>query len=407
MAAPPVGRRDALRRVGRVRDPGALVRVGNGAMSAPVIDPRAPPWSDALADARRRMRPLFGQTRVANAAAAFLAAALAGGGRRTSWMLAAAAGDRGPWRQQALLGRDRWDSAALRDVVCAHVADHLGQPDGVLAIGTVAFPKQGRASCGVARQPVGVRRRVVNCQLAVFAAYVSSRGAALVDRALHLPSPWSDDPARCAAAGVPAQWPLAASAAALGAAMVERAAAAGLPFAAVVTDAELGAAVAAQARVVGRGALIAIAADAIVGAPAGRPHVAPHADAVVRSLPFVAWRRIANAADEAAWAACDLAPDATGIARRLLVRREGGEPAVWIGEGLAGWSLEDMAAAARRAQRLPDLLRLARADHGLDHNETRSWHGWHRHVGLVMMALAVRAAVAGDTIGVGGTGEIR
>jgi SRSO17 transposase len=26
---------------------------------------------------------------------------------------------------------------------------------------------------------------------------------------------------------------------------------------------------------------------------------------------------------------------------------------------------------------------------GLDHNETRSWHGWHRHVSLVMLAFAM------------------
>ena len=30
---------------------------------------------------------------------------------------------------------------------------------------------------------------------------------------------------------------------------------------------------------------------------------------------------------------------------------------------------------------------------GLAHNETRSWHGWHRHVSLVMLAFAMMAAV--------------
>jgi hypothetical protein len=30
---------------------------------------------------------------------------------------------------------------------------------------------------------------------------------------------------------------------------------------------------------------------------------------------------------------------------------------------------------------------------GLDHNETRSWHGWHRHVSLVMLAFAMLAAI--------------
>ena len=30
---------------------------------------------------------------------------------------------------------------------------------------------------------------------------------------------------------------------------------------------------------------------------------------------------------------------------------------------------------------------------GLDHDETRSWYGWHRHVSLVMLAFAVMAAI--------------
>jgi SRSO17 transposase len=32
---------------------------------------------------------------------------------------------------------------------------------------------------------------------------------------------------------------------------------------------------------------------------------------------------------------------------------------------------------------------VAKTELGLDHNETRSWHGWHRHVSLVMLALAM------------------
>jgi SRSO17 transposase len=30
---------------------------------------------------------------------------------------------------------------------------------------------------------------------------------------------------------------------------------------------------------------------------------------------------------------------------------------------------------------------------GLDHHETRSWHGWHRHGALVMLAFAMMAAI--------------
>ena len=41
---------------------------------------------------------------------------------------------------------------------------------------------------------------------------------------------------------------------------------------------------------------------------------------------------------------------------------------------------------------IEDSLDAAKAELGLDHNETRSWHGWHRHASLVMLA-AMRAAI--------------
>lgn len=35
---------------------------------------------------------------------------------------------------------------------------------------------------------------------------------------------------------------------------------------------------------------------------------------------------------------------------------------------------------------------------GLDHNETRSLHGWHRHVSLVMLAFAMMAVIRHRTV---------
>ena len=43
--------------------------------------------------------------------------------RKTGWMRSEAAGDAGPWRQQELLGRDRWNADALRDVVGEYVVE--------------------------------------------------------------------------------------------------------------------------------------------------------------------------------------------------------------------------------------------------------------------------------------------
>ena len=49
-------------------------------------------------------------------------------------MRAEAAGDPGPWRQQAILGRGRWDAEALRDVVRDDVVETLADTDAVLVI---------------------------------------------------------------------------------------------------------------------------------------------------------------------------------------------------------------------------------------------------------------------------------
>ena len=42
---------------------------------------------------------------------------------------------------------------------------------------------------------------------------------------------------------------------------------------------------------------------------------------------------------------------------------------------------------------IEDAFETAKTELGLAHNETRSWHGWHRHVSLVMLALAMLAAI--------------
>jgi SRSO17 transposase len=54
----------------------------------------------------------------------------------------------------------------------------------------------------VARQYTGSAGKITNCQIGVFAAYVSRHGHALIDRALYLPKEWTDDPTRLKAAYV-------------------------------------------------------------------------------------------------------------------------------------------------------------------------------------------------------------
>ena len=91
-------------------------------------------WASSLREVKSRIKPLFRQKRMAVSAGLFLDALLGPEPRKTGWMRAEAAGDPGPWRQQALLGRAHWQADALRDVVRDYVLETLAEPDAVLVV---------------------------------------------------------------------------------------------------------------------------------------------------------------------------------------------------------------------------------------------------------------------------------
>jgi SRSO17 transposase len=104
---------------------------------------------------------------------------------------------------QGFIGWDDWDDVPLRHTLWRQVGQHLGQADGVLVFDPSAFPKSGRESVGVARQWCGRLGKVDNCQVAIYAGYVSHKGHTLVDLRLYLPKEWTQDKARLDKAGVP------------------------------------------------------------------------------------------------------------------------------------------------------------------------------------------------------------
>ncbi|WP_244479602.1 IS701 family transposase, partial [Methylobacterium sp. Leaf111] len=175
------------------------------------------------------MRPLFTQERVAASAGAFLDGLLGAERGKTGGMRAEAAGDAGPWCQQALLGRGRWNADVLRDVVRDYALEALADPDAVLVLDETGFLKQGKASCCVHRQYTRLAGRIANCQIGVFAAYASRHGHAFIDWALYLPKTWTSDPARLAAVHVPEGTSFATKPG-LALAMIELAMAASVPL---------------------------------------------------------------------------------------------------------------------------------------------------------------------------------
>ncbi len=83
-------------------------------------------WASSLQEVKGRIRPLFARDGTARNAGLFLDGLLGEERRKTGWMRAEAAGDPGPWRQQALLDRSRWNADALRDLVHHYAVEHLG-----------------------------------------------------------------------------------------------------------------------------------------------------------------------------------------------------------------------------------------------------------------------------------------
>jgi len=86
-------------------------------------------WASSLREAKARIRPLFTQARVAASAGLFLDGLLGPERRKTGWMRAEAAGDPGPWRQQAILGRGRWDADVPIPIKPAGASDRNQPPD--------------------------------------------------------------------------------------------------------------------------------------------------------------------------------------------------------------------------------------------------------------------------------------
>jgi SRSO17 transposase len=366
-------------------------------------------WASSLREVKTRIRPLFTQERVAASAGQFLDGLLGPERRKTGWMRAEAAGDAGPWRQQAILGRGRWEADALRDMVREYALETLADPDAVLVVDETGFLKQGKASCGVGRQYTGSAGKITNCQIGVFAAYVSRHGHAFLDRALYLPKTWTDDPARLAAAHVPPEMGFATKPR-LARHMIERAIAARVPFAWVTGDSVYGVSEIEMAlRRAGKGYVLGVNATQPFNSWIGKPKVAGTAEQIAQALEPTVWRRLSAGEGTKGprlydWAYLELADldadeyraGATGAwTRGLLIRRNptDGECAYFATWCPAGTTAETLVAVEGQRWAIEDAFETAKNELGLDHNETRSWHGWHRHVSLVMLAFAMLAVI--------------
>jgi SRSO17 transposase len=149
------------------------------------VNPTIGGWKEALEELHRRIAGRFARSEARGRVKRYLLGLLGRVERKNGWQLAEAIGDNDPQGVQRLLNSAKWEADAVRDDLREYVLEHLGdEHSGVLLADETGFLKKGNKSVGVARQYTGTAGDTVDCQVGVFVAYVSNKGAAFIDRAL-------------------------------------------------------------------------------------------------------------------------------------------------------------------------------------------------------------------------------
>jgi SRSO17 transposase len=358
-------------------------------------------WSESFNEMFMQVAGVFSNARVRRHGRAYLLGLLSGAERKNSWQLAEFAGDASPDGMQRLLNFSPWDEDAARDALARYVAQAMGDTAAVLAVDETGFLKKGRMSAGVARMYTGTAGRVENCQVGVFAAYLTPDGGrALTGRELYLPEKWADDRDRCRAAGIGDGTGFATKPE-LAWAMIARARAAGVPFAWVAGDEVYGGNPKLRSRLEEHGIpyVMATACSDVVAMAAG----GMRADDAAALVPGQGWQRLSCADGSKGprlydWA---LIGTAEGPGHHLLIRRSlaPGEKGQLEVAFFRCWSprpvtLPELVAVAGARWGVEDCFAEAKGEAGLDHYQVRRYRAWYRHATLSILAHAFLAVTA-------------
>ena len=339
----------------------------------------------------------------------YLRGLLAGLERKNGWTLAEHAGAVSPDGMQRLLRTADWDVDGVRDDVRGYVLNELGDAaSGVFIIDETGFIKKGVRSAGVQRQYTGTTGKIDNCQLGVFLAYASARGRALIDRELYLPTSWTEDPDRCARAGIPAGTGFATKPQ-QGVAMLARAHAAGVLTGWVTADEAYGQNPTFRGWLADREVsfVLATRSDDVLTSPDGHRRQAKFLATTAGTGEGGGWERRsigpgAHGERIYDWTAVALDPAglAAGWNHWLLVRRQievapgktRKELAFYRCAGPAATPLRELIRVAGARWAIEESFQTAKNEAGLDHYQVRDWRAWYAHITLAMLAAAYLAA---------------
>ena len=321
-----------------------------------------------------------------------------------------------------LVSTSEWSDPSLLAAVARQVVPALtrqGQEPCFWIIDDTGFPKKGTHSVGVARQYCGQTGKTDNCRVAVSLSLATGLGSLPLSYQLYLPAGWTDDPQRCADAGVPESVGFT-SKNRMAAVQIRAALAAGVPRGVILGDAAYGDDSRLRDELTEQGLIYALGirpqtavwwdkhqpATRPPPSSMGRPRVRVQRDAahqpinvrtVAQTLPARAFRTLAWRPGTAeplsgrfARVRVVAAHDNRARAAEWLViewpRGEAEPTRYWLStlpEDIAFKDLVDAIKGRWRIER--DYLEL-KQELGLGHYEGRNWRGFHHHASLCIAA---------------------
>jgi SRSO17 transposase len=233
----------------------------------------------------------------------------------------------------------------------------------------------------------------------VFLTYTTKVGHTLIDRELYLPRSWTNEPGRCAAAGVPADTGFATKPA-LASRMILRALDSGVPARWVAADEVYGGNPTLRGDLEKRQVayVLAVACDHRVSTATGTYR----ADELLTRLPKRAWQRLSAGQGakghrfyDWAWISLTSGADEPAGHRWLLVRRNRrtGELAFYRCYAPTQVPLATLVRVAGRRWTIEESFQTGKGQTGLDEHQVRTWTSWYRWTTLVLLAHAFLAIV--------------
>lgn len=321
-------------------------------------------------------------------------------------------------RLHHMLSESGWDRPGVLRQLAADANAHFGRGGTALVFDESAFAKKGEHSAGVARQWNGRLGKTDNSQVGVFAAITRGGVAALVDAELYLPEVWTNDQARCEAAGIPESARAFRTKGEIVLEMLLRARCNGLHYNWVAFDGGYGHLPWLLEELEGEGEtfLAEVHSDQMIYLADPRPKVpgrtgrgraptrpvstsAPQAVAEwAQAQPAQAWRRMKLRDGEKGEVVAEF------LAERVFVW-DGKSPAArcWhllVRREIGGTKLKFCLSNARPEASLRQLVTMQASRHfverafedaksacGMADYQVRGWDAWHHHMALVMIAL--------------------